>query len=120
MLNEKGNTRTELGKIISNAMITLKKLDLFWIHSSCPIKFKLLAVDTVIRSKVLYGMDTAQLNETERHELEVFQLKTIRTILNMKIPLPTEQTQMRRYTEKLMRNSPKQTQTTQRKSYHST
>ena len=84
LLNQKGNTRTELGKRISNAMTTLKKLDLFWIHSSCPIKFKLLVVDAVIRSKVLYGMDTAQLNDTETKKLETFQLKALRKILKLK------------------------------------
>lgn len=78
MLNAKGNTRTELGKRISNAMTTLKKLYLFWIHSSCPIKFKLLVVDAAIRSNVLYGMDTAQLNDPETKRLEIFQLKALR------------------------------------------
>ena len=35
-INEQSDYRKELGKRISIAMITLKKLDIFWLHSNCP------------------------------------------------------------------------------------
>ena len=72
MLNKKGDMKTEIGKRLTSATITLRKLDLFWRHSSCPVKFKLIALDAVIRSKVLYGIETAHLKEPEYHKLEVF------------------------------------------------
>lgn len=82
MLNQKGNTRTEISKIISNAAVTMKKLDLFWHHSSCPAKFKIRVIDSVLRSKVLYGMESAQINEPDLKRLETFQLKTLRKYLD--------------------------------------
>lgn len=68
-------------EIISDAMITMKTKPFL---GSCPVKFKLQVIDAVIRSKVLYGMDTAQINETEATKLETSQLKVLRNILNMK------------------------------------
>ena len=84
MLNQKGNTKTELSKRISNAAVTMKKLDLFWHHSNCPAKFKILVIDSVLRSKVLYGMESAQINEPDLKRLETFQLKALRKVLKLK------------------------------------
>ena len=39
---------------------------------------------SVLRSKVLYGMESAQLNEPELKRLETFQLKALRKVLKMK------------------------------------
>lgn len=70
VLNQRGNTKTKLGKIIAHAMPTMEKLDLFWLHSRCPAKFEILVIDAVIGSKVLYGAESAQLNEGEIKRLE--------------------------------------------------
>jgi len=75
ILNITGNTNTEMGKLISAATLTLLKLHLLWRHSSCPIRFKLLVADAVLRSKVLYGRESAQLGELAII-LEIFQLET--------------------------------------------
>ena len=64
-INLDGNTTTKLGMMITKTMTILKQLDLFWRHGSCQIKIKLIALDAVIRSKLLYGMETAQLNEPQ-------------------------------------------------------
>ena len=40
-------------------------------------------MDAVIRSKLLYGLDTAQLNEPELKRLDQVQLKAIRKILKL-------------------------------------
>ena len=53
-INKNGDIKREVSKRISNAMTTLKRLDLFWRHSNCPVKFKLIALDATLRSKLLY------------------------------------------------------------------
>jgi hypothetical protein len=65
-------------------MVTLKKLDIFWRHSNCPVRFKIQAVDAVVRSKLLYGMETAQLNEGELRRIEIVHLKILRKLKGMK------------------------------------
>jgi len=62
-------------------MTTMKKLDLFWAHSSCPAKFKILVINAILRSKVFYGMESAQLNEPQLKKVATFQLKTFRKYL---------------------------------------
>ena len=45
---------------------------------------KLIIYDSVIRSKLVYGMESAQIDDAERGKTNTFQLKGIRQILNMK------------------------------------
>ena len=62
----------------------MQKLNMFWLHSNCPAKFKLIAADAVIKTKLLYGMDSAQLGEHEQKRINVMQLKISRKILGIK------------------------------------
>ena len=48
------------------------------------MKWKILVFDAVIRSKLLYGLETAMLTDAAQHKLNVFQLKGLRKILRMK------------------------------------
>ena len=61
----------------------MEKLDLFWRHSNCPLRFKLTAMDAVLKSKLLYGLETAQLNPSDIQKLDTFQLKGLRKILKI-------------------------------------
>lgn len=64
-------------------MQTIKNLHVFWRNATCPQRFKILAADAVIRSKLLYGMDSAQLTLTTATRLDTLQLKNYRKILHM-------------------------------------
>ncbi len=77
-LNQQTDYRRELGKRIQNCMATLKKLDIFWLHSNCPARIKIITLDAVIRSKLLYGMESAKLGETELKRLDNIHLKAMR------------------------------------------
>ena len=80
-LNQTGDTRKELSQRISNAARTLQKLQIFLRISKCPVKFKIICLDAVVRSKLLYGIDSLQLNEPELKRLEKFHLQGLRKIL---------------------------------------
>lgn len=57
------------------------RLKLFDTQSDQPIKFKLLVHEMVIRSKLLYGLESAALTDGALTQLNTFQLKGIRRIL---------------------------------------
>ena len=83
-VNQYSNIAQELSKRISNCMAILKKLDIFWRHCDIQIAFKITTLDAVIRAELLYGLDSAQLTPSQQKRIEVFQLKGLRKILNMK------------------------------------
>ena len=84
MINDQADVRKEVSSRIATCMITLKKLDFFWRHSDCPERFKLLALDAVLRSKLLYGLESAELGSALLNKLDAFQLKGLRKILKLK------------------------------------
>ena len=84
ILNDKCDNRKELKSKISNCMATLNKLNLFWGRAHCPASFKLHVYDAVIRSKVIYGLESAELTEGDLKILDVFHLKGLRKIMKMK------------------------------------
>ncbi len=74
-INEKASTDREIRARLANTMTVLKKLDLFWLHSDCPTRIKIIALDAIIRAKLLYGLESAQLGEGALKKLDVFHLK---------------------------------------------
>ena len=59
-------------------MTVMKKLDIFWLHANCSPRRKLIVADAVLRSKLMYGLDSLQLNKSTIKQLETFQLKIFR------------------------------------------
>ena len=68
---------------IREAMAVLKKMHLFWRHSTCNIRFKLIVTQAVLFAKVLYGLESAELPATALKALDVFHLRCLRKILKM-------------------------------------
>ena len=81
-LNQTGDASKEIGKRITNGRITLQRLQICWKRSNCPISYKVVALDAVVRSKLLYGTDSLQLNAPELKKLELFHLQAMRKLLN--------------------------------------
>ena len=76
-------TRQEINKRFALTMATMKKLDLFWRHSDCPTHVKVYTADAVLRTKLLYGLESSQLLRSALKRLETFQLKTLRKTLKV-------------------------------------
>lgn len=76
--------RKEVAKKISSCYAVLQRLQLFWNNRQCPAKFRLQVHDAVIRSKLVYGLESTMLTPTLLNKLDVLQLKGIRKILNIK------------------------------------
>ena len=69
---------------MATCMTILKKLDIFWRKADPSERQELIVQDAIIRSKLIYGLESAAMNETVKHKLGVFQLKGVRKILNIK------------------------------------
>ena len=81
LITRKANTKREVKRRIQMAMGTLKKLDEFWHHSDCSKRLKMIVFVTVIRSKLLYGLESVQIQDHLLSQLNTVQLKGLRKIL---------------------------------------
>ena len=80
-LNKHNDTTKEVRSRLKDAMITMKMMHTFWNHSNCSVRFKLTVLQAVLYSKVLFGLESAELTATALASLDVFQLKGLRKIL---------------------------------------
>ena len=62
-LNQQGDANMEIRKRIAECMGTLKQIDLFRLHSDSSLRQKLIVYDAVIKSKLMYGLESLELTE---------------------------------------------------------
>jgi len=85
-LSADGRVKTELSKKFGQAWADFSKLLRFWNHCSVSIRRKVQIFQSVITSRLLYGLSSAWLNAAERRRLDGFQARCLRKIL--RIPPP--------------------------------
>ena len=73
------SVRSEITRKFGACFATLKRLELFWNNNNCPKKFRLQVFDAVVRSKLVYGLESVMLTNSLRTKLNVLQLKGLRT-----------------------------------------
>lgn len=78
-----GNYHTEISDRIAASMTTLKP-DISWNKSPLSKKWELRVYDAVLTTKLLYGLESASLPNTDKNRLDTFQNKGLRTILGIK------------------------------------
>ena len=83
-LNDRGDPQREVKQRIATCMTILKKLDIYWRKANPSIKHTLNVYDAIVRSKLLYGLESTAMNNTVKHLLDVFQLRRLRKILQIK------------------------------------
>ena len=84
MLNDKGDPVREINKRTADCYVTWKRLGEFWKHADCSLRFKLGVYDAVIRSKLVNGLESVQVNDALKKKIDTFQLKGLRQILGLK------------------------------------
>ena len=82
-VNDRGDPQMELRHRLSVCMGVWKKLGLFFKSSDCSVRLKLQVFNAILRSKLMYGLESAQLTESSRQRLDTFQLKGLRQILKI-------------------------------------
>ena len=83
IITERNDNITEIQNRITECNITANKLKLFWNKSKKPVKWKIIVYDAVIRSKLLYGLETMELTNAQIDKLDAFQMKGHRRILGI-------------------------------------
>ena len=56
----------------------------YWKASEASKKLQILDFDAIMKSKLLYGMETAQLTDAVLNKIDAFQIKWLRKILGKK------------------------------------
>ena len=66
MINNKGDPIKEINRRKSECFLTWEKLETLWKHSDCDAKTKIRIFDAVIRSKLMYGLESLQINDAQK------------------------------------------------------
>ena len=64
-------------------MLALASLDLFWKKAKVSLKWKLEVYNAVVVSKLIYGLETLQFNNSTFNKINTFQMKGLRKIMNI-------------------------------------
>ena len=83
-LNKNGSIKEEITYQMQQVTITWKRLQTYWKATDASKKWQLLAFDAIIKSKLLYGLETAQVGKAALKRIDAFQLRGIRQILGKK------------------------------------
>ena len=70
----------EIANKIHEARKTWYKLAPYWKATHASKKWKLIIYDAIVRSKLLYGLETLHLTEAMAKKIDVFQTKGLRKI----------------------------------------
>jgi hypothetical protein len=84
VLSYKADPHMEVSQKIQEVNRALWKLTDYWKASDASRKWKLLIFDAVIKSKLLYGLETTELPKSCKKRLDAFQIKGLRRILGQK------------------------------------
>ena len=80
-INRTVNIKHEVFNKMSDVRRTWFKLDSYWKASQASKKWKLIIFDAIIRSKLLYGLETVHLTQSMSKTLDAFQMRGLRKIL---------------------------------------
>ena len=109
-VSKRVDPRQEIRKRISATMVTLKKLDIFWLKTNCSQKWKLLVYNAVVISKLLYGLETLEPTESAGKLLNTFQLKGLRKSCNCTLGILIATTRTTTCIKELMKSRMPQSQ----------
>ena len=82
-INKDVNIQLEISNKIHEVRKAWFKLFPYWKATDASNTWKLIVFDAVIRSKLLYGLETVQLTQAMCKNIDDFQLRGLRKILSM-------------------------------------
>ena len=83
ILQEQGDIRSEILHRLRKASATWRKLGDYWQRSRATKRQKMIVYNAIIKSKIMYGLESAHLTTTWMNRLNTFQLRGLRKILRM-------------------------------------
>ena len=74
----------ELSNRLQQTLIIWRRLFLFWKYSEVPIRLKIIIYHAIIKTKLLYGLETLVLLPAHKRQPDAFYLRGLRQIMGMK------------------------------------
>ena len=71
LLTDNVDNKQEVMNRIADSIRTCNRLKLFWTKAQNSISWKIQVFHSILRSKLLYGLETIQLNQSELHRLDI-------------------------------------------------
>ena len=81
-INREVNSRHEIANKLQEVRRTWIKLNPYWKATQASKRWKFIVYDAIIRSKLLYGLETIHLTSAMAKKPNAFQMRGIRKILN--------------------------------------
>ena len=82
-LNNKGDPARELKTRMAQTMAIWKKLQLYFIHADDTYNFRIQVYNAIVRSKLLYGLETVEVNSSIRNKIDIFHRRGSRQIFQI-------------------------------------
>ena len=82
-INREVNIKHEILNRMQEVRCTWFKLSAYWKATRASKKWKLIVFDAIIRSKLLYGLETIHLTQSLAKKLDAFQYRGLRKIMGM-------------------------------------
>lgn len=81
-LNNKSDITKELAPRMGATAAVWKKAGLVLEKIQLQQKHKLIIYDAIVRAKLVYGLETAQINKSDKDKNDIFYLRGLRKIMN--------------------------------------
>ena len=82
-LNNKGDPTRELRIRMTQTIAIWKKLKLYFLHADDTYNFKIQVYNAIVRSKLLSGLESVELNTSAKEKLDVFHRRGLRQIFGI-------------------------------------
>ena len=79
-LNKRASIKEEITFQMQQVTITWKRLQAYWKATHARKKWQLIAYDAIVKSKLLYGLETAHVGLADLKRIDAFQIRGIRQI----------------------------------------
>ena len=103
LLADTFDKRAEISSRLGDCIATCNRLKLFWNKANTSLTWKMQVFRSIIRSKLLYGLECFQLTDAELSRLNAFQNKSVRRILKIP-PTHIDRTQTNARMYEIIRN----------------
>lgn len=83
LLTDTVDNKKEIMNRLVDCTRTCNRLKLFWTKANTTIPWKIQVFHSIVRSKLMYGLEAIQMNQSELNRLNAFQIRTYRRILHI-------------------------------------
>ena len=89
-LNKRASIKEEITLQMQQVTITWRRLQAYWKATNASKKWQLIAYDAIVKSKLLYGLETAHVGTADLKRIDAFQIRGIRQIFGKNTLTGTE------------------------------